>query len=68
MTTTKHQTTRNTCPTWCERAHAEGDLAPEAHRGLQWSPVLADDGYWVDIPRVQNENGDVVVRVTASDR
>jgi len=67
MTTIKHQTTRHTCPSWCERTHADGDLEPEAHRGLQWSPVLADDGYWVDIPRLQNKDGDVVVWVTASD-
>jgi hypothetical protein len=63
---TTHQITRHTCPSWCERAHAEGDLEPEEHRGLRWSPVLADDGYWVDIPTVQNKDGDVVVCVNSS--
>lgn len=65
MTTVDRRPTRSTRPTWCERHHAAGDIDPEDHRGLQWSPTLADDGYWVDIPTVQNIDGDVVVWVKA---
>jgi hypothetical protein len=38
-------------------------MEPESHHGLRWSTERADDGYWVDIPTVQNKDGDVVVWV-----
>jgi hypothetical protein len=65
MTTVDRRPTQRTCPNWCERRHAAGDVDPEDHRGLQWSPALVDDGYWVDVPTVQNTDGDVVVWVKA---
>jgi len=61
MTTTDDRSRRSTCPSWCETIHAEGDAEPDDHRGLRWSAVRADDGYWVDIATVQNKDGDVVV-------
>jgi hypothetical protein len=65
MTFANETTGRTPCPSWCERTHADGDVEPGGHRGLRWSPALADDGYWVDIPKVLNEDGDVVVWVKA---
>lgn len=67
MTTTDDPTLRSPCPPWCESSHEDGNVEPESHHGLRWSPVRADDGYWVDIPTLQNKNGDVVVWVTALD-
>jgi hypothetical protein len=53
------------CPSWCEAIHVDGDVESEGHHGLRWSPVRADDGYWVDIATVQNKDGDVIVWVDA---
>lgn len=65
MTAIDPPSTRSPCPSWCERRHGAADVDPDGHRGLQWSPALADDGYWVDIPTLQNMDGDVVVQVAS---